>query len=68
MTYLQLWQSMRSVASGLRKRGFKTGDKLVVIGSNFIEIPLMSMAVWRAGGSQACLSVNLPHGNSLILF
>ncbi|XP_046656300.1 4-coumarate--CoA ligase 1-like [Daphnia pulicaria] len=61
MNYHQLFQGMRSVASGLRKRGFQTGDKLVVIGSNFIEIPLMSLAVWRAGGSQACLSVNLSH-------
>jgi long-subunit acyl-CoA synthetase (AMP-forming) len=65
MNYHQLFQGMRSVASGLRKRGFQTGDKLVVIGSNFIEIPLMSLAVWRAGGSQACLSVNLSHGNQI---
>nr|CAH0109907.1 unnamed protein product [Daphnia galeata] len=61
MNYRQLFQNIRSVASGLRKRGFKTGDKLIVIGFNFIEIPLMSLAVWRAGGSQACLNVNLPH-------
>jgi 4-coumarate--CoA ligase len=66
MNYRQLFQNIRSVASGLRKRGFKTGDKLIVIGFNFIEIPLMSLAVWRAGGSQACLNVNLPHGKKIL--
>lgn len=54
--------AIRSVASGLRKRGLNSGENVTVIGSNFIEIPLMSMAVWRAGGSQACLGVNLPTG------
>ena len=63
MNYSQLFKSMKLVASALRKRGFNTGDNLVVIGCNYIEIPLMSLAVWRAGGSQACLSVNLTHGN-----
>ncbi|XP_057377827.1 uncharacterized protein LOC130699600 [Daphnia carinata] len=60
MTYSQLMSSLRSVASALRKRGLKTGDNVVVTGRNDIELPLMSMAVWRAGGNQACLSVNLP--------
>ncbi|XP_059350203.1 uncharacterized protein LOC130686001 isoform X2 [Daphnia carinata] len=60
MNYSQLISSLRSVASALRKRGLKTGDSVVVIGRNDIELPLMSMAVWRAGGTQACLSVNLP--------
>ena len=63
MTYTQLLTAMRSVASGLRKRGFKTGDKCVVTGTNFIEIPIMSFAVWRVGGVQASLSINLPRGN-----
>ena len=59
MTYSQLLSNMKLVASGLRQRGLKTGDNLVVISGNHIELPLMSMAVWRAGGTQACLSVNL---------
>ena len=63
MTYTQLLTAMRSVASAIRKRGFKTGDKCVVIGTNFVELPVMSFAVWRAGGVQACLSINLPRGN-----
>lgn len=62
MNYSQLVCSVRSIASALRKRDFRSGDTLAVIGSNFIELPLMSMAVWRAGGAQACLSVNLPSG------
>lgn len=62
MSYSQLMSSLRSVASALRKRGLKTGDNVVLIGCNDIELPLMSMAVWRAGGTQACLSVNLPRG------
>nr|CAH0112561.1 unnamed protein product [Daphnia galeata] len=60
MTYSQLLSNMKLVVSGLRQRGLKTGDNLVVISGNHIELPLMSMAVWRAGGTQACLSVNLP--------
>jgi long-subunit acyl-CoA synthetase (AMP-forming) len=62
MTYSHLLSNMKLVASGLRQRGLKTGDNLVVISGNHIELPLMSMAVWRAGGTQACLSVNLPQG------
>lgn len=62
MSYGQLLSSLKSVASALRKRGLKTGDNVVVIGRNDIEVPLMSMAVWRAGGTQACLSVNLQSG------
>lgn len=53
---------MRSVASALRKKGLRTGDNVVIIGCNFVEIPLLSLGVWRAGGSQACLAVNLPLG------
>jgi acyl-CoA synthetase (AMP-forming)/AMP-acid ligase II len=62
MTYSQLLSKMKSVASGLSKKGLKRGDNLVVICGNHVELPLMSMAVWRAGGTLACLSVNLPQG------
>ncbi len=62
MTYNQMLTAVRSVASALRKRGLKSGDTLIVIGSNFIELPLMSLGVWRAGGVQAALSVSLPQG------
>lgn len=62
MTYAQLIKGMRSVASGLRKRGLQLNDNVVVIGTNFIEIPLMTLGAWRAGGSQACLGINLPIG------
>jgi hypothetical protein len=59
--------NIQSVAQQHEVGGFwdtqKTGDNLVVISCNHIELPLMSMAVWRAGGSQACLGVNLPHGD-----
>lgn len=68
MTYIQLVNRVRSVASGLRKRGLQLGDNVIVIGSNFMEILLMSLAVWRAGGSQACLGVNLSASNHLISF
>ena len=62
MTYIQLLTGIRSVASGLRKRGLRTGDSCVVIGTNYIELPLMSLAVWRAGGVQACLGISLQKG------
>ncbi|XP_046459255.1 4-coumarate--CoA ligase-like isoform X1 [Daphnia pulex] len=60
MKYSQLLTGMKAVASALRKRGLATGDNLVAISGNHIELPLLSMAVWRAGGTQSCLSVNLP--------
>lgn len=57
-----MMRRIRSVASGLRKRGLLIGDNVLVISSNCIEVPLMTLGVWRAGGSQACLGVNLPPG------
>ncbi|EFX78399.1 hypothetical protein DAPPUDRAFT_320529 [Daphnia pulex] len=60
MRYSQLLAGMKAVASALRKRGLATGDNLVIISGNHVELALMSMAVWRAGGTQSCLSVNLP--------
>ena len=65
MTYSQLLTGIKSVASGLRKRGLKSGDCCVGIGSNYIELPLMSLAVWRAGGVQACLGISLQKGDPL---
>ncbi len=62
MKYSQLLTGIKAVASALRKRGLATGDNLVAISGNHIELPLLSMAVWRAGGTQSCLSVNLPQG------
>lgn len=62
MKYSQLLTGMKAVASALRKRGLATGDNVVAISGNHIELPLLSMAVWRAGGTQSCLSVNLPQG------
>lgn len=51
-----MMKSMRSVASGLRKRGFKTGDSLLVtIAPNKIELPLVAFGVQRAGGFQTNL-------------
>jgi acyl-coenzyme A synthetase/AMP-(fatty) acid ligase len=62
MRYSQLLTGIKSVASALRKRGLATGDNLVIISGNHVELALMSMAAWRAGGTQSCLSVNLPQG------
>ena len=63
MTYGQMLNAVRSVASALRKRGLRTGDNVAIVGSNHMEIPLMFMGAWRAGGSQMCIEVNLPTGN-----
>lgn len=68
MSYSQLKNAMRSVASGLRKRGLEMGDNVMIIGLNFIQIPLMTLGTWRAGGSQACLSVNVPSGTVVYQF
>lgn len=64
LTYSQLSRSIRSIASGLRKRGLKINDSVVIMGSDFVEVPLISLGNWRAGGCQACFTVNLADGNS----
>lgn len=62
MKYGQMINAIRSVASGLRKRGLQTGDNVVVMGPNLVEFPLMSLGTWRAGGSLACPDHSLPSG------
>lgn len=62
MNYSNMLNAVRSIASGLRKRGFQTGDSALVLGRNFIEIPLMSLGIWRAGGILASISVALFDG------
>ncbi len=63
MRYSQLLAGMKSLASALRKRGLETGDNLVAVSGNHVQLALASMAVWRAGGTLSCLSLNLPQGD-----
>lgn len=58
MSYIQMVNYMRSVASGLRKRGCNPGDNVVIIDSTHIEIRLMLLGAWRAGGTLSCLSIS----------
>jgi len=50
MTYNKLAQSVHSIASGLYRRGLRRNDAVMIMGSNFVEIPPFFIGTWRAGG------------------
>ena len=62
MSYSQLLLNMKKIASSLHKRGFRAGDVVVIIAANQIEVALMLLSVWKAGGSVACFTLNLSKG------
>ena len=66
MCYSQLLVNMRNIASSLYKRGFREGDVVVIIASNQIEVALMFLSVWKAGGIVACFTLNLSKGRPKI--
>lgn len=49
-TYSEFRHAVRSLAAGLRKEGFKAGDKACVVGPNCVQYPLIVHAVWWIGG------------------
>jgi acyl-CoA synthetase (AMP-forming)/AMP-acid ligase II len=62
MSYSQLLSNMKIIASSLYKRGFRAGDVVVIIASNRIEVALMLLSVWKAGGVVGCFTLNLSKG------
>lgn len=59
MSYSDLLKSARKVCSALNRRGFQQGDSVSIMAANFIEIVLVSVSVWKLGGSVSCLTLNL---------
>jgi len=57
--YSQLLSESAKIASALIKRGFKIGDNILLMATNLVELPITMVGVWRAGGSCACLTLNL---------
>jgi len=55
---------MGIAASVLRRRGLRAGDSVLFVASNHLDVPLIFFAVWKAGGSCACLTLNLGAGKS----
>lgn len=66
--YTELLFQMQQVASWLRKNGFRTEDTVLIVASNHVELAVMLFGVWRAGGSVACLTLNLLPSNVLYLY
>jgi len=60
MKYSEIIPTVKSMASALCKKGFQANDVVLIMASNYIEVPLMFYAAWKAGGSAACLTLNLP--------
>jgi len=60
MKYSEISPAVKSLSSALCKRGFQANDVVLIMASNFIEVPLMFYAVWKAGGGAVCLTLNLP--------
>jgi len=58
-TYSELLSESAKIASALIKRGFKIGDNILLMAPNLVELPITMLGVWRAGGSCACLTLNL---------
>ena len=49
-TFGQLKQSVRELASGLRKAGLQDGDRLMLFAPDSLYVPLVMLATWAAGG------------------
>ena len=49
-TFSQLKQYVKHFASGLRKAGIQDGNRLMVFAPDTLNIPLMMLATWAAGG------------------
>ena len=67
MKYSEISPAVKSLSSALCKRGFQANDVVLIMASNFIEVPLMFYAVWKAGGGAVCLTLNLPPSTSFLM-
>lgn len=64
LTYREVQQQSRRIASGLIAAGAKTGDHIAMLMANFPEFVLVKLAIARAGCT--CVPVNyLLHGEAL---
>ena len=64
MKYSELLTNVDRLSTALRRRGLKPNDIVLIMAANHIELPLFFFAVWNAGGSNACLTLNLLPGVS----
>jgi acyl-CoA synthetase (AMP-forming)/AMP-acid ligase II len=64
MKYSELLTNVDRLSAVLRRRGLKPNDVVLIMAANHIELPLFFFAVWNAGGSNACLTLNLLPGVS----
>ncbi|GMS82822.1 hypothetical protein PENTCL1PPCAC_4997, partial [Pristionchus entomophagus] len=60
-TYQQTHDKALSVASFLQSRGFGVGDRAMTVLPNCIEIPLIHLGVWGAGGTFLGCSATYKH-------
>ena len=64
MMYSEMIRVVTNMASGLKKRGLKTGDAVLLMASNYPELAASIIAVLKAGGACVCLTLNLLTGDA----
>jgi acyl-CoA synthetase (AMP-forming)/AMP-acid ligase II len=67
VTYTCLMEQTDSVASSLRSKGLQTGDVVLIMAANHVQVAVFFFAVWKAGACNACLILNLLTGDAVFL-
>jgi acyl-CoA synthetase (AMP-forming)/AMP-acid ligase II len=65
VTYTCLLEQTDAVASSLRNKGLQTGDVVLIMAANHVEVAVFFFAVWKAGACNACLTLNLLTGDAV---
>ena len=65
VTYTCLLDQTDSVASSLRSKGLQTGDVVLIMAANHVQVAVFFFAVWKAGACNACLTLNLLTGDAV---
>jgi acyl-coenzyme A synthetase/AMP-(fatty) acid ligase len=61
--YSQIKSLVDRLSTALHHKGFRRGSSVILMASNFVELPLFTLAVWSLGGCLAALTLNLPPGD-----
>jgi long-subunit acyl-CoA synthetase (AMP-forming) len=67
LTLAQAKTKSQKVASALARLGFKKGDVLFFVTSEFVDIYLMQLAVWMLGGAVRGTSTVESPGTTILL-
>ena len=65
MNYSEMVTKVTKMASGLKKRGLKTEDCVLLMAANCVGISVSIFGVMKAGGACVCTTLNLFPGTRL---